>query len=71
MQERCCQLSPPKELVITFIDLFVLFHSSLSGWARTGELQADCLDLVVSIYSSVQGAMKSIAAEGGGRGRGE
>jgi len=36
--------------------------------ARTGELQADCLDLVVFIYSTGHRAMKNITAEGGGGG---
>lgn len=34
---------PPEWLAITYIDLFVLFHSSLSVVARAGVLQADCL----------------------------
>lgn len=42
---------PPERLVITFIDLFVLFHSSLSAVAGAGELQADCPGFAVFIYS--------------------
>lgn len=42
---------PPERLVITFIDLFALFHSSLSAVAGAGELQADCPGFEVFIYS--------------------